>query len=261
MLSSGLDHCDRFFDDEQLLECRHSRSKSLFLHSGAVEAPLDFYSRALKGNNDVHQITFDCDSDQDYAWFTETICDLPSSVTTIWVQNRQLVLPPAQRDTPLFIYYADSQSFETFLDIGNDQSLARTRDTYVFMDGVFGDTIVVSFFGPPSGNLIVRLKHRAHEPDTTLTILGTSFTLTIPESLTTDYINLHPIGSSSSKLSFLPNTRNNLILQASKPRYIANLQDLRLLDEDGNPYGQPSEHNIPATEFDGSSLSDDRKSS
>jgi hypothetical protein len=163
------------------------------------------------------------------------------------VKDRQR-LPPIQHDTPLFIDdNAQPQTLKTFLD--NDRSLARTRDTYVFLH-VFLERpdswqwsldVAVSFVGPSSGNLILRLKHHAFEPNTTITVLGTSFTLTIPESLTTDDINLHPIGNSSSQLSFMPNTRNNLILQVSMPRYYYIPQDVQLLDEDGNPYGQPSQ--------------------
>ena len=51
--------------------------------------------------------------------------------------------------------------------------------------------IAVSFVGPSSGNLIRRLNHQAAGPDATLTVLGTSFTLTILEFLTIMDINLH----------------------------------------------------------------------
>jgi hypothetical protein len=142
-MAQGLDRCDQFFDDKKLWQCRHSRSKSLYLDSTFIDAPLDLYSRALKGNNDVIRIYFDCESDQEYAWFANTICDLPSSVTSIEVLDRRR-LPPIQRDTPLFVHDdADSQYLETFLN--NDQSLACTRDTYVFMQLTNCWTIAVSF--------------------------------------------------------------------------------------------------------------------
>jgi hypothetical protein len=115
-ISQGLDRCNQFFDDWQLLamECRHSRSKSLHLYSDFLKAPLDFYSRALKGNDDVIHIDFYC-SDQEHAsWFAETIHDLPL-VTSIKVLDPQR-LPPIQRNTPLFIDdYFHSQSLDTFL--------------------------------------------------------------------------------------------------------------------------------------------------
>jgi hypothetical protein len=208
------------------------------------------------GNDDVIRILFYCDSDQEYAWFAETICDL-RSVTSILV-HRLPRLPPIQRDAPLFIdAYDHSQSLETFLV--NDQSLARTRDTHVFMAGMSGNTIAVSFVGPSSGNLILRLKHRATGPDMTLTVLGTSFTLTIPESLTIDDINLYPTGNPSSQLTFMPDARNNLILR-TPPKHIYGLLDLQLLDENGNQYCQPSQRNIPATESDALNTADDRES-
>jgi hypothetical protein len=261
-ISQGLDRCDQFFDDEQLLKCRHSRSKSLYLDRYHFKAPLDIYSRALKGNDDVIHIDFYCYSDQEYAWFAETIRDMPS-LTSIWVNNDPQRLPPIQRDTPLFINdYDHSQSLNTFLN--NNQSLARTRDTFVFMQYTLRSwTIAVSFIGPSSGNLRLRLNHRARRPDITLTVLSTSFTLTILESITIDDINLHPDGSSSSLLSFTPNIRNNLILQTSslKDSDYYTLRDLQLLDEHGNPYhGQHSQPIIPAIEFDTRSTPDNRKS-
>jgi hypothetical protein len=241
-ISQGSDSCDQFFDNNQLLRCRHSRSKSLFLDGFDFKAPLDFYSRALKGNDDVIHIDFDCYSDHDqlYARVAETIRDMPS-VTSIKVNDPQR-LPPIQRDTPLFIYDRHSLSLEAFLN--SDQSLARTRDMFVFMQHTDRWTIAVSFVGPSSGSLIFRLKHRAHRPDITLTVTGTSFTLSIHESITIDDINLHPDGSSSSLLSFTPNIRNNFIFQVSERGY--SLHDLQLLDGDGNPYCQPSRGNIQA---------------
>jgi hypothetical protein len=256
-IAQGLDRCDHFFVDKQFLNCRHSRSKSLALHSGYFEAALDFYSRALKGNDYVTDIYFYCESDEEYAWFAETISDLPS-VTSILVNDRQR-LPPIQRDTPLFIDgKRPSQHLETFLN--NDKSLARTRDTYVFMQYANGWTIAVSFVGPPSGDLILRLKHRARGPGETLTVRDTSFTLAIPESLTIDDINLHPIDESTSQLSFMRNTRNNLIFRVSGCD-IYTLQDLQLLSKDGNLYCPHSQHNIPATGFDSLRTTDDRESS
>jgi hypothetical protein len=269
-IAQGLDRCDQFFDDEYLLKCRHSRSKTLILLCRHLEAPLDFYTRALKGNDDVISIYFHYGSDQQYDWFAKTICDLPSSVTSI----SGVPLPPIQRDTPLFICDDTStrpDSLEIFLN--DDESLACTRDTHVFIQQTLRiQVIAVSFVGPSSGNLILRIKHRTHGPDKTLTciILGTSFTLTIPQSLTIDDINLHPIGvgesssesSSESHLSFIANTRNNLMIHTSVTMadhyYVP--QDLQLLDEDGNRYGLPSRRNIPATDFDALSISDDRES-
>jgi hypothetical protein len=259
-IAQGLDRCDQLFDDQALLTCRHSQSKELILYCGNVGVSLDCYSRALKGNHDVIRIYFACDSDEEYAWFAETISHLPS-VTSIDVDELQR-LPPIQRDTPLFIDDNNSQSLETFLN--NDQSLARTRDTHVFINssrGMMIQVIAVSFVGPSSGSLILRLKHCAIERGITLTVLGTSFTLAIPESSTIDDINLHPISDSSSQLSFSPNIRNNLILQTSSPAYNYILQDLQLLDEDGNPYCQPSQHNCPATDFEALSVPDNRESS
>jgi hypothetical protein len=177
------------------------------------------------------------------------IRDLPSSVTSIQVLDSQPP-PPIQCNTPLFIDHLSSQSLETFLN--NDQTLAHTCNTYIFMERANCCTIAVSFVGPSTGNLTLQLKHHADRPGVALmiTVAGTSFSLTIPDLLTIDDINLHPIGNSPSQLSFAPNTRNNLILQTCSLMFGYALQDLQLLDEDGNPYGQPSQRYIPALEFD-----------
>jgi hypothetical protein len=159
-MAQGLDSCDQFYDERQLLNFRHSRSKVLVLRSHYSKALLDLYFRAPKGNNDVILFDFFCDSEQEYTWLAETNCDLPF-ITSILVQDRQR-LPLIQRDTPLFINDdTDSQSLETFL-ISN-KALADTRDTYVFMKRTHDiQVIAVSFIGPSSGNLILRLKQ--HSP-------------------------------------------------------------------------------------------------
>jgi hypothetical protein len=234
-IAKGLDSCDpKIFEDPYLLRCRHSRSKELYLNDSQGRAPLDFYSRALQGNNHVIYIFFFGNSDEDYAWFAQTISDMPS-VTSIEVNDPQR-LPPIHRDTPLFIDDGHPQSLETFMT--SEQSLARTGDTYVFIKSTLDiQDIAVSFVSPSSGNLILRLKHYDDLTTTTLAVLGTSFTLTVPESLTADDINLHAIDESNPLLSFTPNTRNNLILRISKSLYYT-LNDLQLLDEDGNEYCQ-----------------------
>ena len=246
-ISQGLDGCDQIVADWNIFQCRHSRSKSLDLHLVFEGSPLDFYYRALdalKCNNDVIHIVFH--GSENYAWIAETIRDMPS-VTSIQVGNPRL-LPPIPRDTPLFINddndNDNEESLETFLK--HDESLARTHNTYVFIGSGGGWTIAVSFVGPSSGDLILRLKHRTFglDSDATLTVLGTSFTLAITKSLTIDDINLPSDGNSSSQLSFTRDARNNLILRIPSPWYT--LLDVQLLDEDGCPYGRP---NNPGSRF------------
>jgi hypothetical protein len=134
----------------------------------------------------------------------------------------------------LNIFLNNDQSLKAFLNI--DQSLTHPCDTHVFMLHTNHWMIVVSFVGPSSdsGHLILRLRHSATQPDITLTVLGTLLTLAIPESITIDNIHLHPIGNTTSQLSFMPNSRNNLVLQTSIPTYGYVLHDLQLLDE-GTP--------------------------
>jgi hypothetical protein len=67
------------------------------------------------------------------------------------------------------------------------------------------------------------------------------FKLPIPSSLTTHDITLHP--HPSERLSFTPDSRNNLIIQMESSwsgQYW--LQDIQLLDDAGYPYNpRPSE--------------------
>jgi hypothetical protein len=61
-------------------------------------------------------------SDPKYAWFAETICDLPS-VTSIVGFNRQR-LQPIQRDTPLFIDDGVRPDSKTIFFVSVDDHLA-----------------------------------------------------------------------------------------------------------------------------------------
>jgi hypothetical protein len=235
-IAQGLDQSDQFWNDELVLKCRHSQAKSLVLSREDFKAPLDVYTRALQANNEVIYISCDCNSDEDYAWFAETIRGMPS-VTSIKITSPESRrLPPIQHNTPLFIHgNLSSQSIETFLN--NDRLLACSRETRVFLTCTSSRTIAVSFFGPSSGNLRLRLKHRARRLNTTITVPSTSLTLAIPETLTTDDITLHPTDSPSCPLFFIPNTRHNLVIQEMSGNY--DLQDIQLIDKDGKPYGQP----------------------
>jgi hypothetical protein len=56
------------------------------------------------------------------------------------------------------------------------------------------------YVSPSSGDLTLRLKHRADGPDVTLTVPDTSFTLAIPQSIAIDNINISPIERTSHRL-------------------------------------------------------------
>ena len=228
-LTQGLERCDQFWVDEQLLECRRSRSNTLYLDKLSLEAPLEVYSRALKQNNTTTHIIFRWfDSDDDRRWIADTIRDLPW-VTSIYVPNREL-LPTIDRTTPLFIDDYDGQDINTFLD--NDSQLAHSQGTFIF---IIPGTIAVSFVGPTSGNLILRLTHRS---TTTLTVTGASVQLSLSSLLTVDDITLHASPSESDKPSFEPGIRNNLIIQVVG-WYSAH--DIRLLDQSGNCHDAASQ--------------------
>jgi hypothetical protein len=236
-IAQGLDCCDQFWDDQKILECRHPWSKFLFLSPIDLRAPHDVYSRALKANNGIIHIRFICHSDEHYAWFADVIRALPS-VTSIDVRDLQR-LRLTQPSTPLFLDDG-SQSIENFLD--NDPLLADSRYTRVIMKHARGYSywiIAVSFIGPSFSHLILRITHRSHQPNTSLsiTVRGTSFTLNIPTILRTDDITLSPFGSSSSELYFERRTRNTLIIRASSYSYEP--QDVQLFAQNGSLYQYP----------------------
>jgi hypothetical protein len=128
--------------------------------------------------------------------------------------------------------------------------LDRTRQTHIFIDtgGTYptaipgklilspGDKIVVSFFGPPSGNLILKLTHSTREAYAIIKASPTSRTweYSVPSSLTALDITLFP--NPSDHPSFALNVRNNLIIEFAQG-WSYDLQDIRLQDEARNDYG------------------------
>jgi hypothetical protein len=245
-------------DTSGLIEYRLSRSKWLNLHMRHVTRPFEVYTHALRAMSDVIFVRFDgVDSDKDYARVAESIRNLPS-VTSICVpHSRQL--PAIQRDTPLFIDNNGSNKIETFLR-DNQSQLARTRRTHVFIDtGDYypciyparleirrGSKIAVSFFGPSSGNLILKLTHSSLSRNDSVTLIleeshgpTSIFRYPVPSSLTVTTITLFP--SSSDRPSFVPNTRNNLIIHVALGSSLDYMvQDIRLHDEAGNDYNPAS---------------------
>jgi hypothetical protein len=235
-LDQGLEHCDQFWIDSRLLQCRHTLSKTLTLLKlrSLNIAPLEAYSRALKQNKTTtHIIFFDnFDSDDDRRWIADTVRDLPW-VTSIWVPDREL-LPAIDRTAPLFI--ADyNQDIKPFLE--NDPQLAHSQGTFVF---IIEHTVAVSFVGPTSGNLILRLTHRsATGSNATLKVEGTPFQLSLSSSLTVDDITLHARPFESEKPSFERGVRNNLNIEVPESGYCA--YDIQLLDRRGNRYDPASQ--------------------
>ena len=227
-LDQGLERCDQFWVDDYLLHCRHPQSKILYLLKPRLQAPLEVYSRALKQNKIIAYIEFgDFDSDDDRRWIADMIRGLPW-ITSICVSNRELI-PAIDRRAPLFIHDFRHHDIRTFL--ATDQQLAHSQGTFIF---VTPDTIAVSFVGPTSGNLILRLTHRSTTDSTDLILTGTSFQLSLSSSLTVDDITLHPSPCEFDKPSFERGIRNNLIIEVVRWSY--SVDDIRLLDQRGNRY-------------------------
>jgi hypothetical protein len=214
----------------RLTEYKLSRSKWLDLDMRRViTEPLEVYMRVLGAMNDVIFVNFSVRSSH-YGLVAELIHDLPS-VTSIYVPDSHR-FPAIQRDTPLFINdYDGSNKIETFLH-DNQSQLARTRRTHIFIDPGSshpfiaparlelspGSKIAVSFFGPPSGNLILKLTHSSRYTAVNLILkeshTSSTFQYPVPFSLTDTTITLSP--SPSDHPSFVPNTRNNLIIEATQ---------------------------------------------
>jgi hypothetical protein len=239
-------------DISGLIEYKVSRSKWLEVHVATWRVfaqPFEVYTRAIGAINNVIFVNFySVDSDDDYALVAELIRNCPS-VTSIRVSDPRR-LPEIQRDTPLFIN--GSHEIEAFLQ-DNQSQLARTRHTHVFTDT--GDIyppifparlslsrrskIAVSFFGPPSGTLILKLTHSSDYLPATLNLKDShrshTFEYPVPSSLTPIDITLFP--SPSDHPSFVPNSRNSLIIEVAHEgwqNYV--LRDIRLQDEARNDY-------------------------
>jgi hypothetical protein len=236
----------------RVTEYKISRSKWISLNLDLLTEPLEVYMHALVAMNDVIFVRFDFATSEDhYARIADLIRNLPS-VTSICVPKFRR-LPAIQRDTPLFINDCDrSNKIETFLQ-DNQSQLARTRHTYTFIDisGIFtairsarlqlwpGSRIAVSFFGPPSGTLVLKLTHSSDDAAATLILKelhgSRTFQYPVPSSFTAINITLFP--SPSDHPAFVPNIRNNLIIEVSQGRESSyKVQDIQLHDEPGNEY-------------------------
>ena len=247
---SDLGRFDQFWDDDYdtLFKCRYSRSKWLYLskYYTSCGAPLEVYSHALKGNENIIHIAFssDFDSDSDINQF---LANLPR-VTSISHDSR----PPAIHRDLLFIKSAniDLITFAKEIRLKLDHF-----STYIFMDVGGYDMyspdklgrnarILISFVAPTlaSGqNLILRLKHSGEDEPLEVTLGSSIIQLNPPYSstLTIDDIILVPIRgpSESGHLSFEPGIRNDIIIQFRKtdnseePSHF--LHDIDLLGEAG----------------------------
>jgi len=113
--------------------------------------------------------------------------------------------------------------------------LAHSQGTFFF---VTVGAIAVSFVGPTSGNLMLRLRHRSRIDSTDLTVTGTPFQLSLSSSLTVDDITLHASPSESDKPSFEPGVRSNLIINTTGSYSV---YDIQLLDQKGYRYDAASQ--------------------
>ena len=235
-LNRGLQDCDQFWSDEKLVECRYTRSRRLALPKTLVKAPLVEYCRALKQNQRILYVDFNTwDSSDELRLIRYTIGELPW-LTSISILHREIpFFLKVDRTTPLFIDDPLGSDMEYFLD--NDAKLAQHPGTFIFFSHLVHFTFAISFVGPTSGSLILRIRHRSSYPKQTLVVKGTSsFQLPVSSLLTVDDITLYPSDSKIDWLSFNPGTRKHLIIQVTGDRTLYFLDDVQLLDESGNRY-------------------------
>ena len=233
---SELRRFDQFWDDDILFECRYSRSKWLNLPLYSLNAPLEIYSHALKGNKNIIHILFGHrDSDSD---IKATICDLPW-VTSI---SRYSPQPPSAIRDPLFIKSNDNDLIEFAKEVRPELD---SISTYIFTDaGIFdfhtnklgnNGKVLISFVAPTSGqNLTLRLKHSGREDGPLKVTLGSTEIQLNPSSkssLTIDDITLYP-NPGPDHLSFVPG-RNDIVIEFTVEEHGHFLHDVELLDEAG----------------------------
>ena len=250
---SDLGRFDQFWDDNALFDCRYSRSKWQYLNKTFRNAPLEIYSHALKGNENIIHIVFSgFHSGSDVNWLQATICDLPlARVTSIFHDS---YIPAIHRD-PLFIRvkstYNDLIKFAKEIRLKLDSC-----STYIFTDAGGMDMhspkslannakVLITFVAPTSGkSLILRLKHSGREDGPLEVTLGSTIIHLNPSSkssLTIDDITLYPIqipgpsSSESDRLSFEPGIRNDIVIQlrGTVKEHGQCLHDVELLDEAG----------------------------
>ena len=234
---------DQFWDDDVLFQCRYSRSK--WLNFWKSSTPLEVYSHALKGNENITHITFfDMDKDFDISGFLR---DLPW-VTSISSES----YPTTPHSDHLFIK-----------SINNDLNAFTKRiqldsSTYVFSDAGIDDlysdglgsnaSVLISFIPPTSGkNLILRVKHSGIDDAHLEVSLGSTNIQLDPSSkssLTIDDLTLYPLAievsdpSESHLLSFMPKVRNDIVIRfiGIVEEHGHFLRDIELLDEAGLEY-------------------------
>ena len=257
---SDLGRFDQFWDDDFVFECRYSRSKWLSLRQNST-VPLEIYSHALKGNQNIIHIAFShYDSDSDVNRFQATICDLPW-VTSISRDSILQLTPPTIRRDLLFI---KSTKNDLITFVKEVRLKLDPFSTYIFTDAegfdmdsgrLEGDAqVLISFVAPTSGeSLIVKLKHSGSEDAPLEVTLGPTIIQLNPSSkslLTIDDITLHSIqdpGTSESDhrgLLFEPGVRNDIIVNFRRTGMVGRhghfLRDIELLNESGLVYPRNS---------------------
>jgi hypothetical protein len=183
----------------------------------------------LKGNKNIIHIAF-AGFDSDLDWFQDAIRDLPrvtsissfSAISSVPGRRHPLFIKSKNNDLITFAkeIRPELDPFSTYIftdagsyDIGSTQG--RLWDALVN-----SARVLISFVGPTSGSLILRLIHSGDEDAPLEITLGTTRIQLNPStksSFTTDDITLNPIQdrgpSKPDRLSFEQEIRNDIVIQ------------------------------------------------
>ena len=239
-LANGLEHCNQFNSDKDLVDLTHSDSKWL-----SINISRDGAIRALSRNKHVIFVDVYSASSRDISQFIAAIRNTTSCTSITWEGDpipASIELPPNILSfSPTWMLSSEQKDTLVL-----NQSQLDKRTTIEF-SGIYvtdrgltpfssGGSFTLRFFGPSSDYLTLRLIHRSTRAEQFLQVESQAFRHPIPqsESFMLEDIRIMPQdATSSSGLTFEPGTRNTLAFTCSYWEYF---RDIELLDKDGFPY-------------------------
>ena len=225
------------------------------------------HSKGINTTSSLLKLTHDA-SDDDITQFFEVIRNIPSCTSIHWFGPKSIPanieLPPNILSVSIYNGELSTEQQDT-LERNRSQLTMSKRTTVEFSSmGVShktlfpasdGSSFTLRFFGPPSGNLTLRLIHRSRKKDQSLKVESQDFTHLIPhsDSFVLEDIPIVMQGDTPSPtITFIPGSPNTLTFIFMADDYeIYYLRDIELLDENMSPY-----HPINAAPIDVFSESD-----
>jgi hypothetical protein len=257
-LERGLEKCDQLCTDYALFQFRHSHLKWRAL----TGKPLKRYADDIGRASDVTHITCSCSDQADVRWIFEKIqamslitsIDLSMEFTP--VVHAQDLIPFIENNRHLLsITGIDDTDIEDVLNRNLESNSTRTVISplsrgisfkFGYLSYSRGDFAKISFFGPSSGKVILRLEHYSECPNTTVHILqGQNRDLPLEKvpkrCWTIDEITLHSRRTESDhhdSISFEPGMRNELTLRCKIDKNFGGFQ-YRIRDIQVLPHPSP----------------------